>query len=95
MGAIPAANITRKETISAGNKRMFICRVTGDVGGGTTLKVPFSTILSAWVGNSCPSGDTGEADGFSPKLSWSGVEITYGAAPTNGSTHMLHVIGSD
>ena len=88
MADIAAANITKREFCTWGNKRCEFMTVKGD-GSGVTVKTRLGRIEGAFV------SPQDAAAGYNPQLSWSGGTITYAVAPLINVSHTLFVVGTD
>jgi hypothetical protein len=82
---ITAANITGKKFNVCGALKMWCATVKGD-GSGTTLNVPFSSVVAMAIGN---IDDTGGV----PAASFASGVVTYAAAPGNNESHYLTIWG--
>lgn len=78
---------TKEHHFRVGNMLGYCCKVTGDVGGTTSLAVPLNHVAAHFVGN------IDETDGYNPAITFSGGTATYGTAPTSSKSHFLLVLG--
>lgn len=85
MADIPATNITNTKFNVCGNLKMWCATVKGD-GSGTTLNVPFGSVVAMTTGN---INDVGGV----PPVSFSSGVVTYASAPGNNESHYLLIWG--